>query len=212
MLSHRRDNDMIKQMENAIFVNVAHIHALFCSQDNEALYIWCHTQRKKFRDQHPSLTNDKISMLNEIDFVWDLRPRKSKTTYGTSNSTTTTTITTATTSMAMDEIKNQEDEKDMDGLIMMEEEPTESCAPNVPPTTSGEAKTRASLKGLDSRQEAAGVAAEDDGDDDENDAEDTAVVDPPPPIPNMGFFEKSLGGAAWVADGAKSLLKMFVAF
>ena len=147
------------------------------------------------------MTHDKVSMLNDIGFGWE-RPRKSIATNGASNST----------SMAMNEIKKQKKEsaKDLEA-VMMDEEPTESGAPEAPPCL--ESNKHTSPKALDNAAAGAALISteDEDDDDDKNDAEDTVAVEPPP-TPNMGFLEQSLGGAAWLADGAKSLLKMFVAF
>lgn len=162
-------------------------------------------------------------MLNDIDFGWDItsipgrgRPQESN---DASNAT----------SKAMGEIKRQKKEKMKNvEVVTVEEEPTEIvalgtavmveeeddtteiAAPVTPPR--GEEKEHTSLKALDSRQLAAAVALVAADDDDDAPVEEMVVVDPPLPTPNMGFLKKSIGGAAWIADGAKSLLKMFVAF
>ncbi len=113
----------------------------------------------------------------------------------------------------LDFIKMEEESLEIVALstaIMVEEEedPTEIAAPVTPPRD--DEKEPTSLKSLDSHELAAAVAQV--AADDAAAAEAMVVIDPPFPTPNMGFLEKSIGGAAWIADGAKSLLKMFVAF
>jgi hypothetical protein len=168
------------------------------------------------------LTDEKISMLNDIDFGWDITSISGRGRPHESNDSSNAT------SKAMGEIKKLKKEKmkDLDAVTVDEEpsetvaictavvveedeDPTEIATPVTPPRD--EEKERTSLEDLDRRQLAAAVALVA-ADDDDDAAEDMVVVNPPLPTPNMGFLKKSIGGAAWIADGAKSLLKMFVAF
>ncbi len=137
-----------------------------------------------------------MNLLNDIGFNWDInstpgrgRPRK--------------------TANALEEIKKQKAaDKKGDGKNGADMEDTDA-------PTSKRTKKRSSLKAIDAKENAlAAAAAVAASADDSMDEDKEPNDEKPEPVakPNLSFLQKSYGGAAWVANGARDLLKMFVSF
>ncbi len=137
-----------------------------------------------------------MNLLNDIGFNWDInstpgrgRPRKA--------------------SNAAEEIKKQKvADKNGDGKKGTDMDDTDAPA-------SKRTKKRSSLKAIDAKENAlAAAAAVAALVDDSMDEDKETKEEKPEPVakPNLSFLEKSYGGAAWVANGARELLKMFVSF
>jgi hypothetical protein len=171
-------------------------YGMSCYQFDVTLSLWCYRQRRKQLFGNPSLSDEKVHLLNAIGFDWEntsspsrnlrsttMAIRKRNTRSAQVRYPGRSTVLSSNATHPSKKEKSQPKKKKVLMKVKEEMEP-EDYATNI---FQSEAENR--------------------------EKEDSLTLTAPTlPKPNMDFLRRSISGATWVAHGVSELVKVFVSF